>query len=107
MHCSGVHGCYYRRFVAGDRGPGRLNEGLEAMDMLNFGRPGEVNEESEISKMWNTKFQQVRCVAWVGWRRSLSPLSAAVCILFFSSWRVLLCLMMDLYKRLRNESYGA
>lgn len=39
---------------------GRLNEGLEAMDMLNFGRPGEVQEESEISKMWSSKFRQAR-----------------------------------------------
>ena len=38
----------------------RLNEGLEAMDMLKFGRPGEVNEESEISKMWTTSFRPVR-----------------------------------------------
>lgn len=38
----------------------RLNEGLEAMDMLKFGRPGEVNEESEISKMWTSSFRPVR-----------------------------------------------
>ncbi|CAM9514000.1 unnamed protein product, partial [Laminaria digitata] len=37
----------------------RLNEGLEAMDMLKFGRPGEVEEESEISKMWAKSFNPV------------------------------------------------
>lgn len=41
------------------RGIHRLNEGLEAMDMLKFGRPGEVEEESEISKMWMSNYQQV------------------------------------------------
>ncbi|CAB1105150.1 unnamed protein product [Ectocarpus sp. CCAP 1310/34] len=34
----------------------RLNEGLEAMDMLKFGRVGEVNEVSEVSKMWTASF---------------------------------------------------
>ncbi|CAM9943874.1 unnamed protein product [Ectocarpus sp. 6 AP-2014] len=34
----------------------RLNEGLEAMDMLKFGRVGEVNEVSEVTKMWTASF---------------------------------------------------
>ncbi|CAM9252814.1 unnamed protein product [Pylaiella littoralis] len=34
----------------------RLNEGLEAMDMLKFGRVGEANEASEVSKMWTASF---------------------------------------------------
>lgn len=28
--------------------------------MLKFGRPGEVDEESEISKMWSKSFNPVR-----------------------------------------------
>ena len=57
-----------RRDVGANNGNGngnafRLNEGLEAMDMLKMGRPGEVQEESEISKIWTAKFQQVRLVA--------------------------------------------
>eukprot|EP00903_Cladosiphon_okamuranus_P009413 g8977.t1 len=35
----------------------RLNEGLEAMDMLKFGRVGEVSEVSEVSKMWTASFK--------------------------------------------------
>lgn len=38
----------------------RLNEGLEAMDMLKFGRVGEANEASEVSKMWTASFSPVR-----------------------------------------------
>ncbi|CAM9356048.1 unnamed protein product [Hapterophycus canaliculatus] len=34
----------------------RLNEGLEAMDMLKFSRVGEVNEVSEVTKMWTASF---------------------------------------------------
>lgn len=37
----------------------RLNEGLEAMDMLKFGRVGEVGEVSEVSKMWTASFTPV------------------------------------------------
>lgn len=50
----------------------RLNEGLEAMDMLKFGRPGEVNEESEISKMWTSSFRPVRS-------RGRGPVSTQAC----------------------------
>ncbi|CAM9383114.1 unnamed protein product [Scytosiphon promiscuus] len=34
----------------------RLNEGLEAMDMLKFSRVGEANEVSEVTKMWTASF---------------------------------------------------